>query len=110
MKKSSLIPKPPSGLSPEAKRWWRRLNLQWDFDAPQLLVLEAALSSFDRWREASKIVDAEGSVVTDRFGQRKQHPAILNERDAKLSMARLLKSLNTDIEPPQPGPGRPAGS
>jgi len=50
----------------------------------------------------------EGIVIRDRFGQKKQHPATLVERDAKMALVRNLKALNLDLEPLNL-PGRPHG-
>lgn len=97
----------PGHLSEEAQRWWEKITGEWELEEPALLILESALEAFDRMRQAQAILDAEGIVVTDRFGQPKQHPATMVERDAKATLLRCLKSLNLDIEPLQDGPGRP---
>jgi hypothetical protein len=71
--------------------------------------LETALSSFDRWQGARKILAREGAVVRDRFGQRVAHVAVGIERDSKATMVRALKELHLDIEPLRDAPGRPPG-
>lgn len=100
MKNSSSLPKPPKGLSSKARAWWKRLNLEWSLDDHGLLILEQAMRSFDRMQEASELIDKEGSVVKDRFGQDKQHPAILTERDSRATMLRALKQLGLDTQSP----------
>jgi P27 family predicted phage terminase small subunit len=107
--KSASRPKPPARLSREAKRWWQALVGDYEFDEPGLLLLESALESFDRMRQAQAVIAAEGIVVKDRFGQPKQHPATIVERDAKMAMVRQLKALNLDLEPLHDRPGRPSG-
>jgi P27 family predicted phage terminase small subunit len=109
MTKSSNPPKAPAGLSTEAKKWWRKIVGEWSMDDSGLMILESALECFDRMRQAQASIAAEGAVVKDRFGQLKQHPAILTERDAKGGLLRHLKALNLDLEPLNPKPGRPAG-
>jgi len=104
----SNVPKPPHGLSKEARLWWLKINSGWTLDDAALLLLESALECFDRMREAQKILKREGIIIRDRFGQKKSHPATLTERDAKLAMVRNLKALNLDIEPLN-APGRPPG-
>jgi P27 family predicted phage terminase small subunit len=101
--------KPPGHLSKEAKKLWRKILEGWELDNAALVVLESALESFDRMREAQAILAEEGIVVLDRFKQKKQHPATFIERDAKNSMLRALKQLNLEIEPLHDRPGRPAG-
>lgn len=104
------IPRTPKNLSGEARRIWRKINENWILDEAALVILESALESFDRMREAQAILKKDGIVIKDRFDQEKQHPASLIERDAKSAMLRALKSLNLDLEPLKDGPGRPGRS
>jgi P27 family predicted phage terminase small subunit len=108
MKKSTL-PKAPPQLSREARRWWHRVNELYELDQPTLLILESALESFDRMRQAQAIIKAEGVVIDDRFGQKKQHPATIIERDSKQTLLRHWKALALDLEPIL-SPGRPSGT
>lgn len=101
-------PTAPKHLSAEARGWWDRIAAEYELDDAALLILESAFESFDRMREAQGILRKEGITLTDRFGQRKQHPATLVERDARASMLRCLKQLGLDLEPLNPGVGRPA--
>jgi P27 family predicted phage terminase small subunit len=103
-------PKPPKNLSDEAKRWWKKLVSGWELDDAGFLVLENALESFDRMRQAQEMLAKEGLVTTDRFGQQKVHPAVLVERDAKAGLLRALRALNLQIEPLHDTTGRPPGS
>jgi hypothetical protein len=63
-------------------------------------VLETALQAFDRMTEARKLIDQDGAVTSDRFGQLKVHPALVVERDSRYAMLAALKQLNLDLEPP----------
>jgi P27 family predicted phage terminase small subunit len=106
--KKFTIPEPPKKLSPEARGWWIKINEAWEVVDGSLLVLENALEAFDRMRQAQAIIEAEGIVTSDRFGQVRQHPATIVERDAKQTLLRHLKALNLDLEPILK-PGRPGG-
>ena len=101
--------KPPKHLSAEARKQWQTIVDAFELEDAGLMILESALEAFDRMRQAQAIIADEGIVITDRFGQKKQHPATLVERDARGQMARLLQQLNLDLEPLRDGPGRPAG-
>lgn len=101
------LPKPPAYLSDLAKTWWKKLNAEFEFGPDALLILEAAMQAFDRWVEARDIVTLEGITLEDRFGQVKQHPATLIERDARGAMLQGLKQLGLQAEAPQVGAGRP---
>ena len=99
---------PPKTLSPEARGWWRRLCREYGIeDAGGCLLLQTALESLDRLREAQKSIAKDGAVTTDRFGQQKAHPLLAAERDARAQMLMALKQLNLDVEPLRDRPGRP---
>ena len=103
-------PKPPKGLTREACRWWRRLIAEYEIgDEAGLLLLQTALESFDRMREAQAALAKDGLTVADRFGQVKVHPLTVVERDSRGQMLASLRALNLDLEPVQPRPGRPGG-
>jgi len=108
--KNNNVPKAPRSLSREAKRWWNRLQNEYLIeDEAGKLILETALLSFDRMREAQVILETEGMTILDRFGQKKAHPLCAVERDARSGMLQYLKALNLDVEPLRDGPGRPGG-
>jgi P27 family predicted phage terminase small subunit len=105
------VPKPPRGLSTEARRWWRTIRNEYDIkDGAGLLLLQTAAEQFARMRTEEVVIDREGSTIKDRFGQPKQHPAVLNAREARSAMLRCLAALNLDLEPVKDSVGRPGGS
>jgi P27 family predicted phage terminase small subunit len=99
----------PRHLSAEARAWWKRIveNFEIDDDSG-LLILRTAMESLDRLREAQTLLKADGICIADRFGQKRQHPATMIERDARTAMMRALKALNLDVDPIGEI-GRPAG-
>jgi P27 family predicted phage terminase small subunit len=103
-------PKAPKGLSREARRLWDRLHADYviDDEAGQF-TLRTALEAFDRMREAQKIIAKDGPCVTDRFGQKRAHPLLTVERDARAQMMAALRALNFDVLPAGKV-GRPAGA
>jgi phage terminase small subunit len=110
MKNSKKQPKPPRNLSLPAKKRWKALFFEYSIeDAAGLQILNEYCLASMRADEARKTIDLEGAVVTDRFGQKKGHPAIATERGAVASMLACLKALNLDIEPLRDRPGRPEG-
>lgn len=103
--------KAPSGLSAEARKWWRKLTAEYAItDQGGLLLLGTALEAYDRMRAAQLAIEAEGMTLADRFGQLKPHPLLAAERDARGQLISALRSLNLDVEPLHDGPGRPGGS
>jgi P27 family predicted phage terminase small subunit len=99
------LPKSPRGLSAEARGWWQRIVSEWALDDAGLLVLQQGLEAFDRMRQAQAVVTKEGLVVSDRFGQPKQHPATLVERDNRTVLLRAFKQLGLDVAAPATGKG-----
>ena len=101
--------RPPKNLSDEAKQWYKSLREEYNIkDMGGLLLLQSAMESFDRMRGAQKIIEKDGAVILDRFGQSKAHPLCSVERDARAALLNALKSLNLDLEPVKPL-GRPGG-
>jgi P27 family predicted phage terminase small subunit len=98
MKKSA-----PKRLSPEARRLWRSIVEEFEIsDSAGMLLLENALSAFDEMRAGQAILAADGPIIIDRFGAKKQHPITLCIRDSRNLMLRSLKALNLDIAPDSP--------
>jgi phage terminase small subunit len=99
----------PDTLSAEARQWWYWYVSTVQFAFNGLLMLKATLEAYDAAQEARRMVQADGAVLCDRFGQTKAHPMVAVRRD----MLRLLKeysdSLGVEAPDPGKGPGRPAG-
>jgi hypothetical protein len=79
-------------------------------DAAGLSLLERAGEALTRLRDAQAQIAEQGATIVDRFGQRKAHPLLSCERDARRDFIGALKSLNLDLEPLRDGPGRPPGA
>ena len=97
------LPQAPTHLSEAAAGWWLRLVRSWELDDAGLLILQAALESFDRAEQARSVVEAEGLLIAG-----KPHSAVRIERDSRAAMLVALKSLHLDLEPVGPV-GRPPG-
>jgi phage terminase small subunit len=101
--RKTIRAKPPESLSPEAKSWWKKILDCYEVDDDAgMLLLGTAMESFDRMREAQRILATDGLCPLDRFNKPRQHPATLIERDAKNLMLRALKALNLDVVPGSP--------
>lgn len=89
--------KPPTHLSAEGKKLWQRLFNDYALDdAAGLLLLQSACEAYDRLQEARKVLAKEGAVISDRWGQRKPHPAAGVERDARTQMHSALRLLKLE--------------
>lgn len=102
--------KAPEHLSVPARRWWASMQAEYQIsDVGGLSLLNAAADAWQRAREARELVQSEGAVVTDRFGQKVPHPAVRIEHGARAQLLQALKQLNLDVEPVKTV-GRPAGN
>ena len=87
-------PKAPKHLSLQARRLWSKLTADFVLDDEAgRLCLQSMLEAFDRVQEARRVIDAEGAVIRDRFGQAKAHPATLVEASARAQMHAALRLL-----------------
>ena len=88
------VPTPPTDLSADSKRLWRAILADWPIrDAAHLAVLHVGLQALDRASRCRAIIDREGEQTTDRFGQRKCHPLLAAERDARAGFLRAVQVL-----------------
>ena len=104
-------PTPPAGLTKAAKQWWAEIQDEFSIDDPAgLLLLQTAMTAFDRMKQAAATIKKDGAVVVDRFGQQRAHPAVTTERDSRAGMLAALRALNLDVIPNRDAPGRPPGT
>ena len=112
------LPKPPKGLTAEARSFWRSIQSEYEiFDAGGLAVLDRAAEALDSLRAAQAVVRRLGPVVEGpgrsvagkrEPGAVKANPACAVERDSRAAFLGALKQLNLDLEPLK-AIGRPAG-
>ena len=93
-------PQPPKHLSRESKSWWREVVSDYDLERHHLQLLQAAAESWDRVQQARQLIERDGVVITDRFGQKKPHPAADIERHNRALFARMLRELALDFDEP----------
>lgn len=95
---------PESLLSEEARGLWKIILTAYELEQPALTVLQVGLEALEQLRSAEKIIQDEGQVYLDRWGQPRQHPALLNARDSRSAFLKCISSLGLDLEPLQSGP------
>ena len=99
-------PNAPADLGEPGSRFWGRVVEAYDLEPHHLDVLEQCCRSLDRAEACRRQVDAEGLTVEDRFDQKKAHPLLAAERDARSAFRQLYRELGLDIEVTGPV-GRP---
>ena len=93
-------PQPPKHLSRESRAWWRSVVSDYELELHHLKLLQSACESLDRVAEARLLIERDGVVIEDRFGQQKPHPACDIERHNRALFARMLRELALDVEGP----------
>jgi len=94
------LPAPPSHLSSSAQQWWRTVVDRYRLEEHHLRLLQLACEAWDRNQQARERVAEEGLTVFGREGGMRPHPAVAIERDSRLAVARLIRELDLDTEPP----------
>jgi phage terminase small subunit len=88
----------PKHLATTEANLYRQIINQFQIDdAGSIALLSVACEAHMRMRLARERVDADGSVLLDRFKQAKAHPAIAIERDARSAFLKAMRALNLDV-------------
>jgi P27 family predicted phage terminase small subunit len=93
---------PPVHLSPSARQWWQTTVDAYVLQEHHLRLLQLACEAWDRSQQARVQLDHDGLTIPGREGGIRPHPCIAIERDARLAVARLVRELDLDTEPPVP--------
>ena len=97
-------------ISNKGKKLKKSILSEFDIsDRGGLEILDRAIESFCRMRAAEELIDREGLTVLNRFGEKKEHPALNTERKARAQFLLAIKQLNLDVLPPNHRIGRPGG-
>jgi P27 family predicted phage terminase small subunit len=109
-KQPTAIPA-PKHLRTDGRSHWECVLSTFAFDDHDLPLLQSACEQLDRAAEARAIVSKEGVTIVDRFGQKREHPAVATERAAHLAFVRIERELSLQIPPAdsRPPPGRNYG-
>jgi P27 family predicted phage terminase small subunit len=94
------LPEPPCHLSPSARQWWQTTVEAYVLQEHHLRLLQLACEAWDEAQSAREQLGREGLTVRGREGGIRPHPCIAIERDARLAVARLVRELDLDVEPP----------
>jgi len=97
----------PKHLSDDGREFWSQVISEFSInDAPGRALLLTACEALDRMAAARRVIETEGEITKDRYGQSKVHPACALEKDSRNGFLAALRALQLDISPTLP-PGRP---
>ena len=94
------LPQPPAHLSVSAVQWWMTTVETYVLQEHHLRLLQLCCEAWDEAQKAREQLMREGLTVTSKDGGVRAHPCIAIERDARTAVARLVRELDLDIEPP----------
>lgn len=103
-----LTPPVPDDLGKAGRRLWietiRELGPEWTLDSRELAVLEAACRQRDDVALCEAIVDRDGPEATGSAGQPVVSPYLIEARQGRSTMNRLLASIDLpDDDDPDTG-------
>jgi phage terminase small subunit len=88
----------PADLKTAGRKFWRStqstIPLSDPHDAERL---HQACCCLDEIEEAKQTVQKEGRYISDRFQQRREHPAAKTIRDATTLFCRIVRDLGLDL-------------
>lgn len=91
------IPRVPGGLAASGKRLWKAIWLDldegWELDSREVELLERACATADHIALLEGVVARDGVTAAGSKGQVVAHPALLELRQQKLALLRLLGAL-----------------
>lgn len=90
----------PNGLGLAGRRLWSTVTDAHDLGEHELLVLLEACRTVDTLNELDAARKAEGSVIESPHGK-KAHPAVVEARQQRLVLSKLLASLAIPTEVPE---------
>ena len=99
----SSTPRTPSGLKTAGRRLWREITSALDLDEHERALLIEAARTVDALAALAAIVDREGVMPAG-----KAHPALVESRQQRIALARLIASLRLpeDLQQPERRPQR----
>ncbi len=87
------MPHAPKHLHLKTRQWWMEVVKANRLSGPQLHLLTLAAEAWDRSNQARLMLEQEGLIFLDRFGQPRPRPEVAIEKEAKLLFARLIREL-----------------
>lgn len=94
-------PPAPKGLGTAGRRLWRAVVDDFDLTEQELALLRQAARTADACDRLQAVVDDEGPMVPAKDDGTRAHPALVELRQQRITLARLLVAMRIpdDDEP-----------
>ncbi len=90
-------PPPPTGTGPAGRHLWRSLLADYELAEHELTLLRQAVRVVDLCDDLQHVVDAEGPMAETRLGDVRVSPAVVELRQQRLALARLIVALRVPL-------------
>jgi hypothetical protein len=84
------VPKPPAGTGDAGQRLWDSVCEQYDLETHELVLLREATATLDVLAELDTAVRRDGTLTPSGS---KVHPAVVESRQQRIVLARLMAAL-----------------
>lgn len=88
---------PPKGAKVDGKRLWRAILAEYDLEEHELSLLRQAVRCADLCADLQAIVDADGPMLAGGEGGPRTHPAVIELRQQRITLARLVVALRVPL-------------
>jgi len=86
------IPRNPPGAKTAGKRLWRDVLVKYELEEHEMALLREAVRTVDLLDDLAAVVELDGAILSGPTGT-KVHPALVEARQLKIALARLLAAL-----------------
>ncbi len=93
-------PRTPAGLKAGGRKLWRSVTDDYELGEHELVVLLEAARTVDALAELERIITDEGVLNVSPQGVR-AHPALVEARQQRVTLAKLVASLRIPLEDEQ---------
>lgn len=102
---SKLLP-PPAGSGVAGRKLWRAVLSKYELEDHEAALLERACRVADSCALLQAVVDRDGPMGVNRFGDAVAHPALVELRMQSIVFARLVAALRVPLGLTEAGQGR----
>lgn len=88
----TTIPDPPEGAGPAGRCLWNSVLGDYELDEHELVLFTEAVRTTDVLAELNARVQADGALIDSPRGP-KPHPAAVEARHQRITLARILAAL-----------------
>lgn len=103
-------PKPPTGLGASGKKLWNRIQGDLlddqELDERETAVLEEAAKQAETNADLAKAIKRDGVMIEGAAGQTRLNAAVVELRNGRLAVARLLSQLDLNLTDDTPASRR----